>query len=350
MTNLLTVSLSAVQSFQKCEQMYWYRYVERLRRKDRSPAPELGSILHDYLGNYYEELKGGAKPEDAHVTAQLIISTKYLPDSQRYANVAIAAGLEDLAKELLALPGLAGRITDRYFLHRGLTDAEEHEVLLTETSLSWNVTRRIVSNGRLDLVTRDRAMGRIWLWEHKSTGNIPPMSVRIRDLQTPLYNHKLAQRTAKVEIDGCIWNYLRTKEPTVPDLVYRGTKREGLTRRGDLDSTWETYLQEIENWGLNEADYEDMQERLSPREHTVFFPRFEQVIITDPEVVLGDYRQVAKNIDRKRKAWERGTQIPIRTLGRDCDYCEFNDLCMSMLINGDDTDVRRIRFRRAGEE
>lgn len=339
------VSLTAEQSYLKCEQQYAYRYVERLRRKDRAVPLELGSILHDYLGHYYLSVKGGARPEDAHVYALLVCSNKYVPDSRRYANIAASAGEEGLAQELLDLPGKAGRIAERYYHARGKADAELHEILMSEEEIVTRIAPRIISRGRIDLVTRDRARGLTWLWEHKSAKETPPLSVRLRDLQTILYGDAL-----ELDIDAVIWNYLRTKEPHVPTLVYKGTKRERLEIGKDMDTTWEVYMAVIEQFGLIVDEYNEMRERLDGRELSIFFPRYEQVVVASAEVLLRDYRQVAFDMRRARHQWAAGLRVPVRTLGRDCDYCEFNILCMTFLMHGDDSDARRFRFRVAGEE
>ena len=333
----LTVSLSAVQAFRRCQQQYFYRYVERLRRKDKAPAPELGIILHDYLACYYKWLQADMPAIEAHQTGLLKISLDYLPEIKRFARIAHQAGQPELAAELLEIPKVASRIAERYYLARGQFDAEQYDFLYVEHELRLTVAKGIVSNGRLDLVTRDKDKGLVYLWEHKSTGNVPDTTYRLRDLQTLLYAEKLA---GDVEIDAVLWNYMRTKEPTVPEELKAGR----LTNRANLDSTWEVYAAEISRLGLDVTEYENQRERLVGRELTVFFPRYEQVIVAQADVLLRDYINSAKEIRRYRRAWEERRVEPVRNVSLECNWCEYSQLCTAAILGGDDSDVRQMRY------
>jgi hypothetical protein len=344
-TPLLNVSLSAVQSYRQCQQQYAYRYVEKLRRKDRGRALELGLILHKYLETYYQLLKDKKRPSSAHKTAQLMASAEYSGSIRTSADHLIAVGLPENAKEMLELLPLAGRLTDRYFATHGESDADEYEILLVEEWINFDLLKGVRSNGKLDLYTRNRYTKRLHLWEHKSTKWLPSREYRLRDLQTTLYVEKLiASGMIPARPDAVNWNYIYTKEPTKPELLKNGT----LTIRSNLDSTWETYLAEIKRLKLNPDDYQEQRERLQDREETVFFPRFEQVILADARILLTDYVQTVKEIKRSRRAWAEKTRRPVRTLTMDCDYCEYKDLCNAALLAGTDRDARS-RFTREAD-
>ena len=337
----LTVSLSAVQAFRRCQTQYHYRYVERLKRKDKAPAPELGIILHDYLACYYKWLQADVPAIEAHQTGLLKISADYMPEIKRFARVAERVGQHDLAAELLEIPGKASRIAERYYLARGQFDAERYEIIYVEQELRWQIRKSLRSDGRLDLVTQDRETGRVHLWDHKSTANVPDEGYRMRDLQTLLYAEKLARESpADIEIDCVLWNYIRTKEPTVPEQLKAG----GLTRRADLDSTLEVYSAEVTRLGLNPMDYDEQWQRLAGRELSVFFPRIEQVIVAQADVLLRDYINTAREIRRYRKAWADGIVEPVRNLSMDCTWCEFATLCNAVILGGDESDIREMRF------
>jgi hypothetical protein len=334
------VSLSAFQVWQRCEQKYYYGYVRKLRPRDQFLAPTLGRILHFYLESYYSNLRE-LNTEDSHIAAQLKTSEQFIPDIRSYANASYLGGAEELAKELLALPALAGRITDRYFVARGRFDAERYIILRVEQFLNLKLTDGIHSTGVVDLVTRDKGTGRLSLWEHKSTQNVPPDSVRLRDFQTLLYAVKLRWLTGEV-IDSVIWNYLRTKEPSVPEVLKSG----GLTKRKDIDTTWETYAEAIRSVGGNpdSPQYTEIYHRLAPREMTIFFPRYEQVLMMEESSLMGDYILEAERMRRARMDWSKGVSRPIRTIERSCDGCEFLKLCLAALTGGDEEDVIRLRY------
>lgn len=339
---MLTVSLSAVQAFQRCEQRYHYQYVERLRQRVRDVAPQRGIILHEYLSAYYGYI--GAGPEMAHTNALHDITESWAGRVNQAAQAAFLLGDERTAAQYQELMGACERIATRYHNARGRDDAERYEVVINEERIRTPINANIISESVIDLVLRERAWpGRMLLSEHKSTGNVPPSSVRTRDLQTLLYAEVL-ERERGIRVDGVLWNYLATKEPTVPEPLKSG----GLTRRKDIDTTWEVYAQACLDAGYDPAGYADMRERLDGRELTRFFPRYEAVIVADRGVLLRDYEARAVQMDNARSAWERGYAVPIRTLSHDCDYCPFFRLCEAELTGGDTDDLKRMYFRVAG--
>lgn len=358
--DVLNVSLSAVQSYRQCQQQYSYRYVEKLRRKDAAKPLLLGSILHHYLEKFYyftSQTQAGSTDglgaQDAHVAAQLDTSKEFSKTVRQSALVLKQLGLLEQAHEMAELMNVARRISDRYFLTRGQFDADEYEFLMVEEWINIDLLKRtstglprVRSNGKIDALTRHRDNGRIHLWEHKSGESELSLEVRLRHLQPTLYNETMyAIGKIPARVDAVMWNYIRTKEPTVPELVYKGTKRESLTRRADLDSTWEVYAKEITRYGLNPDDYEEQRERLSGREVSVFFKRHPQVILVRANRLLGDYEQTAREIRISRRDWAERKRVPVRTLSTTCDWCEYKDLCNAALLAGSDRDARS-RFNK----
>lgn len=335
MSEPFSVSLSAVQAFRRCQQQYYYRYVERLRRRDKPVPLELGIVLHDYLGSFYEELERGNHSADAHEIALMAVTKKHLRDIKRMATATESYGNSDVAAELLEIPAKVNRIATRYYNTRGQFDAQQYVILSVERPLKLRLTPSIVSNGRFDLVTQDQHTGLIALWEHKSTGNVPDEGYRMRDLQTALYSTALKPW----QIDHVVWNYIRTKEPTKPKQLVKG----GISRDKSIDTTWEVYAAALTKAGEPHDFYKEMKDLLYGREEAVFFPRYERTILAGPRL-LEDYTRTAKDIRAYRKAWESGKAQPVRTLEIGCSWCEFKDLCNSAIVNNDDSDVKQMRF------
>ncbi len=341
---MLSISLSSATQYLACQQAYYYAYVRRLTRRDRSTAPELGTFLHLYLENYYRNLMQDCEegrfpnPQEAHERAIISMQVRS-KELQGYYQAALAAGAEDLARELAEIPSKAQRIANRYFVTRGYSDAQQYKVLIVEERLRVKLTPTILSTSVIDLVMQDVSTGEVYLCEHKSTQNVPDSERRIRDLQTLLYA-KVLEATKKVKVDGILWNYLRTKEPTVPELLKAG----GLTTRKDIDTDFDTYSEAITRANLDPSNYSDILERLEDKAGTVFFPRFTYPVIVDPFVVLSNYFATAKEIEAKRKEWEEGVSRPIRNLGTGCQFCDFKQLTMAALTSGDEEDVIRLRY------
>jgi hypothetical protein len=332
------ISLSAVQSFRTCQQQYAYRYVERLSRRDRISYLEFGSIIHTYLEIYYQHLKDGETAQDAHEFSKVSTSSLYGPNLKRTAHNYFNLGDIAHAKEFSGMMAKAGRIADRYFLTRGESDAEEYEILYVEEPLEVELRRGYVSRGKVDMITRHNDNGRIHLWEHKSSGrDVPSTAYRLRDLQTLLYADKIRELGLLDEdIDEVMWNYIYTKEPTVPEQLKSG----GLTTRTNLDSTWEVYAAELKRLKLNAADYAAQRERLQGREASHYFQRHPQVMLADAEILIGDYLRSARDIKRLSPLWQARKRRPVRTLSISCDFCEYAQLCNAKILSGSDKDAR----------
>lgn len=343
MPEVTSISLSSVRSYQRCQQLYAYRYIDHIQRRGRSQALDIGSIVHDYLDRYYTALKAGKKAAEAHSSASWEVSTEWTPKLKRYSQIAFAAGDTEGAKEIADLIRKTGSLITRYHKARGAEDARRHKVLLVEQRLDNHLTKTVRTRGYADLVTQDRETGRVHLWEHKTTKNVPAVSTKLRDLQTLLYGEQLA-RFYDTPVDSVIWNYVRTKEPSVPEVL-KSSKVPALTKRADLDSTWEIYEQAAKEAGVDlDGSYDQMRERLVGRELTIFFPRWEQVTVANSTVMLRDYLRTGLEIRRFERRVAEGIVAPIRSLDQACDYCEYNMLCQAAITGGDTEDLVRMKY------
>lgn len=341
---MLSVSLSAVRLFRMCEQAYFLRHVEGLQRVDTAVHLLVGRMLHEYLQGYYERLQKNAPPNDAHVAAFVAMRDKWAPHLKAHLEEAIASGSEKRALELNNVLPSVRRIIIRYFNTRGRADADLYEVLVVEAPLNARIAYGIRNDSVIDLITREKMTGRVSLWEHKSAQSIPDADIRLHDLQTVLYR-RIAEARFPFKINNVKWNYLRTKEPEVPDLLKNGK----LTKKEKLDTTWEVYREAIQTNGLRETDYDDIRVRLQGREEEVYFPRFDLPYMADANLLLSDYQLSAQMIASRRKAWKSGTSHPVRSFAWHCSRCEFNLLCKAVLMGGDTDDVIRLKFRRRKE-
>lgn len=337
------VSYSAAMEYLQCEQKYYYNHVQRIVRRDRPVAPELGTFIHEYLQWYYKQLQRGQDAPDAHDTA-IHLMLKRSAELQGYIEAASAAGDANLASDLAGIPNKAQRICTRYHDARGRNDAQVYEVLFVEERIRVALSDTITSTSVIDLVTRRKDDGTFSLWEHKSTTDVPDTQYRLRDLQTLLYVQVLNAGRG-IEVNNILWNYLRTKEPTVPKLLKRGS----LSRNTDIDSDWDTYQATLRQHELDESEYDDMRQLLQGRRLSIFFPRFEHVVVVDPFILMRDYIVTVTEIELKQRAWALGRVAPVRTISRSCNYCTYRPMCMAALTGGDEQDVIRLAYVKKGQ-
>lgn len=333
-------SLSSIQTWRHCQQAYYYKYIAGIKKRDRYAAPTLGSMLHEYLAAYYRGVQSALEPQTIHAASVSLVNEKYLPQINAYIQTAFTAGDADTARELAAVPDTFERIAQRYYIVHGKDDAQKYEILTVEREIGAPILDGYHTvPGIVDLVTRDRQTGRVHLWEHKSSKTIPDQSVRLQNLQVMLYAALL--RHEGIEIDSVMWNYLRTKEPTIPDRLANG----GLTKRSNIDTTWQTYLTAIVENDLNPKDYEEVRARLEGREQTSYFPRVDQVIVAREDILLGDFLQDINTILETRQRWTENICRPVRNLSKACTWCDYAQLCETVLMGGDEEDVLALRYK-----
>lgn len=164
---------------------------------------------------------------------------------------------------------------------------------------------------------------------HNTHKVIPDENKRFADLQTVLYWWALVENGQKMS--GILWDYIRTKPPTQPELLKKG----GLTRRKDLDSDYETYLAAITENGLDPADYQVELERLKDN---VFFKR---VYLPHPSAelvtnVVEDFFTTAREIENSTSK--------ARNMNQDCTNCSFFQLCQAEVRGIDGSFIKKQLF------
>lgn len=332
------MSYSAITDWRACPQRYWYGYVEKLRPKVQAPAPTLGRILHAYLAYYYSAL---SRRRGAHLLAHRNavdqMEAEYTEECKQLSWTAASLGADDVAKEISELIPLSRRLVQAYYRVRGKQDAKDYKVLLVEQDISAPIIDGIELPGVADLVTQDKD-GRTILWEHKSTGNVPTQRRRFRDLQTLIYV-VLLEMSKGIKVDGIHWNYLRTTPPRKPEVL-KSTNQ--LTRRKDLVTTHELYLEAITENKFKRADYKDEIARIKENEVRSMFPRMELAIVQSEDVLLRDFVLSAMEIQHARSD---ASYIPVRNVSPQCDWCPYVKLCEGALLAGDDETLKNRHFK-----
>lgn len=286
----------------------------------------------------------GVKAKRAMTSAIKKMHAKYTEELAGLAFSAYAADEPELGREFNELLAKAERIARRYHATRGSADYDSCKFLKVELKLQYPLTDSITTPAVVDLITQDD--DGIWLWEHKTGANIPDAERRLKDLQTMVYV-ALVEEELGYEIAGIQWNYLRTKEPTVPTVLKSGPGAGRLTLRKDIDSTWEVYHQTIVDNGDDPEDeyYLEVRERLEDREERTFFPRHRLPVLQSEEILLRDFVRSAEEIEDMRSAPD---YIPIRNVGFNCTWCPFEKVCRAAILGGDEEDVIDRLFTRKG--
>ena len=337
-TVTLNLSYSGATTWRECQQRYWYNYEDKIKPKIKSaPAPKLGNWLHSYLERYYQAVKRGIDSLEGHEYALDFTIKQYEPELKAMVALSLGLGQEELAKEFDDISARGIDIAKRYYIARGMKDAEQYEVLFVELRLNTQADEDIRAPGIADLVVRDLDRGVLQMWDHKSTGTVPGAGTHILDMQEVLYAAMLHENK-NIQVDELVWNYLRTKSPTVPNVLQKG----GLSKAQNIDTDAPTYMQAIVDNNLLPDDYTEVFSRLAGKEQSVFYPRHRIPLLPDSEtIIIGDFVRTGHEILRAKSD---DNFIPIKNLGRNCNWCAYNKICTAVVTGGDVDDIIRRNF------
>lgn len=308
----MKITNSMIKSYQHCKRQYNYKFVEQLIPKHKGLPLYRGSWLHELLEAKYAGGDWRSKNDELAETFHAL----FAEEREMYGD----------------LPSICEKIMESYDYHWRKED-ESFNVIEVETEHEVDLPHGHTLKFRIDAVIEDE-YGR-WLMEHKSHKTIPNADYRFMDMQTARYVWGLNEKG--YDLTGVLWNYIRTKEPTKPEMTQSGR----LSRRR-IDTDVLTYVRALKEYGLDLGDHRDDILRL--KHHNTFFrrervPKPQQVI----ETLVEDAVHIADEI-------ERGF-LPIRSIDRSCEFmCSYLDLCVTSLYGGDVSDIVKSNYQEATSE
>lgn len=313
-------SWSRIKLARRCWAAHDYKYNQRLRRKKKAAPLLRGEIFHKML-DARAEVTFSSRAKPPHIILgeyQETYRKLFLAEQEMYG----ATFIEDIA-----------RVYDGYD-RQWQGDRLEYEG--SEDFVAVNITPDIRFIGYLDKRVVDKD-GRRWLMEHKSHRYIPNEEARFSDLQTVLYVWAWNQQYPKRAIEGIIWDYLRTKPPTIPEALKSGQ----LSQAKNIDTDYYTYVMAIRANNLNPRQYRETLDRLKSQGQEKFYQR---IRLPNPskamvESVVKDARDTAVMIE------SLGKTVKTRNMTKDCaSQCEYYRICQAELRGLDANFVRKADY------
>ena len=310
----ITITNSRIKTYQRCKRQSHYKDRKNLALNRPELPLKRGSWIHELL--HEQSTTGLWLPKHKGLTREFM---KMFPEEREmYGD----------------LPGDCARIMSSYVLTYKKEDANSN-VLFAEQEFTAKLPHGHTLLFKPDKVTEDE--WGIWLWEHKTHKNFPRADYRFLDVQTARYVWGLRQNG--IDCTGVLWDYIRTKPPTVPTL----TKTGKVARVARMDTDLYTFVTGLKRLGVDPRDYRDKITAL--RQNNTFFrrervPRPDRVVAT----LVKEAVVVADEI-------ERGF-VATRSIDRSCEYmCSFRDLCISDLYGGNTKLIIKQKYhvRKEGE-
>lgn len=294
-----------------------YKYYQGLRRKTKARPLYLGSSIHSLLEGYIE--RGNWLAELSQIKVEY---RKLMPEEKaEFGDIPQLA--EDTVKGYLS-----------YYREDGAVYPVRKRGRRTELEVRFYLTNQIQFLGYIDAYPQIGGLN--WIEDHKTCKRVPDEDTRYADLQLLLYVWA-APKANLPKPDGVLWDYLRTKPPTIPERLKSGA----FSRNSKIDTTYDVYMNTVESvLGPKEAaEYEEFAETLKGREERfyrrIFLPNPRKEMV---EMVVEDMIKSANEI------LDHGRESKVRNMTRDCKQCPYYLLCQAEVRGLDSEFIRKSEY------
>lgn len=195
-TGKLISTHSMIKTFRRCPKQAQYKYVERLKPKVLGRPLRLGTWMHKL-----QEVQG--RGGDWEATHHELVESVW-------------KGLFDEEKEAIGnLPSDCYRLMKSYLWHYADDEWKYHD---TEFMLECELPDGSIYRCKIDALVENQYG--LWLADRKWHARMPNLQFRLRDSQSGLYLWCALKN--KIPVKGFIWDYGRSKPPTIPLLTKTG--------------------------------------------------------------------------------------------------------------------------------
>lgn len=322
----ISLSTSAFNDAARCLKRYEYRWVEGLvpKPKDVRPVLRRGVWIHRCL-----ELADQGLEWRGEVSNLARWAIDHEVDHQQ---------VEDLSQETTEL------VEDYLAYWSGHEEAPgPWTTEATEMSVEWSPRPGLTLSATIDCLKRD-AQNRLWIWERKSTQEIPDSDWRTIDPQTML--QFLYARQMGFDVAGIVFDYICTRPGRVPRVTQQGRlyqSDEGMSTRARHFAVAEEQMRK-----KGQGDYYINEWRSRIVADGQWFQRYVTLRPDDNAVAtLKDVAQVTRYI----KAATEAGYFPRSINVLDCRlFCPYGKLCMQEYRLGHPSTAYRDEFVTASTQ
>lgn len=312
------ITNSLLKTFRRCPRATLYKHRDMLAPRALSRPLRRGTWFHALLEAYYSG-------QDWKV-----IHRHY---SEKFSEL-----LDEEQDALRDLPTELASLMRSYLWHykkdKGWKVHEVEKIIQVDVG-------PFIYQGKVDMLVEDDYG--LWVVDHKTHKAIPSHTQRVLGTQDVLY--VWAAREMGIPVSGFIWNYVKTEAAKPIKFTQSGRpyKRQGLT---DYPTARKSILEE----GFDLEDFAYLLDplkamRYDPENPQQLSPFFERHVWekSDRELKLV-VAEATKTAKRYMKYDFEDRDLVERTPDRSCDWCGYRNLCMTELIGGNDTVVRKQEF------
>lgn len=350
----INYSQSKVKGFRRCQKQFAFRHdyapegKELVKRVSKRPL-KLGSWMHSLQEAHHMAWAASSQNEFDYETWQ--DTHDRLTADYNKLFIEEREDLGDLPTDALRLwkayLRFYGDTEDRYKVAT-LKDGSPAVEFVVEQPLPGIYSA--IFKGRVDLMVEDLDMGGLWIWDAKWVKKIPGDDERMMSPQSLMYPWAL--RKMGYDVRGFVYNYGRTKAPTIPKILKKPAGQLSMAQKMDTD--YYTYLTEIKaahgaQWKVYaKTVYRDKLLDLRGREKLWF--RREPIPIDKGRMTqsLREFVTTVRQIEERSKP----DRAP-RTYLYSCNFpnagCEYHDMCVAEFHGLNIQPIIKAQFEYVGE-
>ena len=312
-TGKLISTHSMLKTFRRCPKQAEYKYVERLKPKVLGRPLRLGTWMHALQ----EEHGNGGDWRALHRKMVMKVWEPLFDEEKM---------------EIGDLPGDAYRLMESYEWYY---EKDPWTYLENELTLETEFPDGSIYRGRIDSLIENQYG--LWIVDHKWHKTLPNTDFRILDAASALYLWAALRSGLKVQ--GFIWNYGRSKAPTVPEMLKSGA---GPARWDKCDTDFPTMVKWFkENMnGRVPQQYKPKMRYLRDQRYEPGSPQtsnfFRRVVIEKDPAMLRRVAQEAFHTHKRMHGYPFDkVEMVERVPDRSCTFfCSYTDLCTAELFTG----------------
>lgn len=318
---------SMVKTFRGCPKQADYKYAQRLKPKRGGAALKRGVWMHELLELHHN----GEDWRKRHAQLSSKFNEMFDEEREYYGD----------------LPTIILKMMEAYIWHYKNDDWIVHE---TEVTLEAKLPDGSLGRGKVDGIAETH--DGLYIVDHKTHGRLPSLTFRLLDVQNDYY--VWLARKMGIPVKGFIWNYIKWKLPAEPELVYKNTKNPRLSKRmGETD--YPTYTTALKKHKAENPNFRITQEhidfqqylksvRYNPENPVLTSPFFERRTL---DFDIGRVKQTMRELlhtSERMHPYPFGSDRVERQPGKQCDFCDFRELCQAEMLGGDTKLIRRNLF------
>lgn len=297
-------STSQISSYRGCKKEWYYKYKERLKPRGITKPLYMGSTIHKLL-----EIRANGSSWSEYLHNEIAAEYNRMSSTDQ----------ENLGLDFIEC---CNNIMKQYDWMWG---NENVKYLATEISIELKIKGRKRFTGIVDAIVE--IDGNQYVMEHK-TFKTTKMSMDQTwiNQQTCLYAKAL--NNMGYNIKGVLWDMIKTASYKPPRVLKDGSfgKQYG-------DQTILSFKDVgVEQDKIPPSVYEDIKNN-----HLNFLDRYITPLF--PSVIESVWKDFCDTVDEICK-----NKNSARTLGKDCDWCEYKELCKTDLTGGDSEYTKQLYF------